>query len=124
MHGKLGRREREDEPAAACIDEAKPEHILEETAIRVGVPAVDDGMSPVDHGLEVVVTSEFPASVVIPAPEVVIASTEVVAAEVALVSAIALARASGGKGRDEATQRVFAAMGASRVGRRIALKQR
>jgi hypothetical protein len=49
MHRHLRGRKRKDEPATSRIHEAKVEHIFEEGPICVGVAAVDDGVSPIDH---------------------------------------------------------------------------
>jgi hypothetical protein len=124
MDGELCGWEREDQPAATGVNCAKPEHILKEAAVRIGVAAVDDRVGPVDHLSEIVVAAESSAAEVVPAAEVVVASSEIVAAEVTVVSAVALARAGRCKRRDEAAQRRFAAVRTDGVGRRIALKQR
>src|SRR6266542_4157813 len=50
VDGELGRREREDQPAAAGVDRPGPEHLGQRRACRAGVVAVEDGVDTVDHG--------------------------------------------------------------------------
>src|SRR5579864_530657 len=49
MHCNLRRWEAKDRPPAARVHRVKPEYVLEEDPIGVGVIAVDDRVSPVDH---------------------------------------------------------------------------
>jgi len=49
MDGNFGRRKREDQPTAARVNVIQPERFLEESSIGLGVMAVDDCVSPIDH---------------------------------------------------------------------------
>ena len=53
MHGHLGRRQLEDQPAASGVDVRVLEHVAEERAVRVGVAAVNNHMSAGDHRLTI-----------------------------------------------------------------------
>jgi len=53
MHGDLGRRQREDQPAVTCIDRFVLQHVTEERAVSLGILAVDDDVSAVNHALSV-----------------------------------------------------------------------
>jgi hypothetical protein len=50
MDGELGRRKGEDQPAAAGVERPGPEHLGQGRPGRVGVVAVQDCVSAVDHG--------------------------------------------------------------------------
>jgi hypothetical protein len=49
MHCDLGWRQREDQPSVAGVDRLVLEHITEERSISLGVLAVDDDVSTVNH---------------------------------------------------------------------------
>src|SRR6185436_6142682 len=49
MNGHFGRRQRKNEPPSAYIDAREPEHVTKERAIGLGIGAVDDRMSAVNH---------------------------------------------------------------------------
>src|SRR5262249_20573414 len=49
MHGHLGWRQAEDQPATADIDVRQLEHVTQECAIRVRLGAVDDRMGTDNH---------------------------------------------------------------------------
>ena len=49
MHGSLGRRQGEDQPAATGVDRRKPEYLREEGPIGIGIVAGDDDMGTEDH---------------------------------------------------------------------------
>src|SRR5579864_5582202 len=49
MHCNFGRRKAKDQPPATRIYRVQPEHVHEEDPICVGVMAIDDRVSPVDH---------------------------------------------------------------------------
>jgi hypothetical protein len=49
MHGDLGRRQPEDQPAPARIHVVEAQHIADEGPICVGILAVDDHMRAVNH---------------------------------------------------------------------------
>jgi hypothetical protein len=50
VDGELGRRQGEDQPAAARVHRAGAEHLGQGGPGRVGVVAVEDGVGAVDHG--------------------------------------------------------------------------
>ena len=58
MKGRLCRRQREDQPAAAGIDRCEPQHIAKEGAVCFGILAIDDDMCARDHDV-----SQFSAAV-------------------------------------------------------------
>ncbi len=47
---ELGRREREDQPAAAGVDRVEVEHVAQERPDRLRVLAEQDGVDARDHG--------------------------------------------------------------------------
>jgi hypothetical protein len=49
MDGNFGRRKREDQPTTARVYVMQPKHVLEECSIGLGVMAVDDCVSPINH---------------------------------------------------------------------------
>src|SRR6266566_7388156 len=49
MHSDLGWRQLEDQPATACIDPGKSEHVTDEDAISLRVGAVENDVCSVDH---------------------------------------------------------------------------
>src|SRR2546428_5846457 len=49
MHRHFGGWKAKDQPAAARVHGAEPEHVRQKLAIGVGIMAVDDCVSPVDH---------------------------------------------------------------------------
>jgi signal transduction histidine kinase len=49
VHGELGRRQPEDEPAVAGVDVVIAEGVPEEGAVRLGIVTVDDHMNAIDH---------------------------------------------------------------------------
>jgi hypothetical protein len=50
VDGELGRRQREDQPAAARVDRPGPQHLGQGGPGRVGVVAVEDGVGPLIMG--------------------------------------------------------------------------
>jgi hypothetical protein len=50
VDGELGRRQREDQPAAARVDQPGPEDLGQGRLGRVGVVAVEDGVGPLIMG--------------------------------------------------------------------------
>src|SRR3954452_9739184 len=58
MYGDLGRRQRQDQPAAAGVDRASAEHIEKEVPIGLRIGAVEDDMCSGDHALSPRSTSE------------------------------------------------------------------
>ena len=48
MHGELGRRQGEDQPAATSIDAVEPKDVVQEPPIGVGVGAIEQEMHSVD----------------------------------------------------------------------------
>ena len=49
MHRGLRRRQAEDHPAAADVDRAEFEHVAEERAIGLGILAVEQDVSALEH---------------------------------------------------------------------------
>jgi hypothetical protein len=49
MHGKLCRRQGENQPSAPGIDVRKLEHVIQEGAVSLSIRAVDDRMRTSDH---------------------------------------------------------------------------
>jgi hypothetical protein len=50
VDGDLGRRQREDQPAAAGVHRPGSQNLGQRRSGRVGVVAVEDGVGAVDHG--------------------------------------------------------------------------
>jgi hypothetical protein len=51
--GDLGRRELEDQPAAAGVDVGVTQHVAQESPVGAGVVAVDDHVAAGDHRLTI-----------------------------------------------------------------------
>src|SRR5215475_11763439 len=49
MHCDLGWRQREDQPAVTGVDRLVLEHVAEKRSVSLGVLAVDDDVSAVNH---------------------------------------------------------------------------
>jgi hypothetical protein len=45
VYGDLGRRQRQDQPAAAGVDRGSAQQVTQKQAIRLGVGAVEDGVT-------------------------------------------------------------------------------
>jgi hypothetical protein len=52
MKGHLRWGQAEDQPTAAGVDRLEPEDIVEQVAIRLGIVAVHDHVSPADHSAQ------------------------------------------------------------------------
>src|SRR5215470_3236379 len=50
MHGDLGWRQLEDQPAISGVDPCKSEHVTEEDPISLRIGAVENDVCSVDHG--------------------------------------------------------------------------
>lgn len=50
MNAEFGRRQREDQPAFACVDGGKSEHVAKKSAIRFRIATVEEKMCAEDHG--------------------------------------------------------------------------
>src|SRR5262249_56167709 len=49
MHGRLGRRHLEQQPAAADVDRLQPDDVAQKRAILFGISAVEQDVGAVDH---------------------------------------------------------------------------
>ena len=49
VHCNLGGRQREDQPAVTCIDRLVLQDVAEERAVSLGILAIDDDVSAVNH---------------------------------------------------------------------------
>jgi hypothetical protein len=49
MHSDLGRRQREDQPAVACVHALEAQHVAQERAGSLGIFRKDDRVRPSDH---------------------------------------------------------------------------
>src|SRR5438105_14076636 len=61
MHGDLGGRKFEDQPAGAGVDVRVVEHVSKEGTVGFGVAAVDDDVATIDHAGSVLVGRRGPA---------------------------------------------------------------
>src|SRR5262245_30742968 len=53
MHCDLGWRQREDQPPVTGVDRLVPQHVAEKRSVSLGVLAVDDDVSTVNHASSV-----------------------------------------------------------------------
>ena len=58
MHGDLGGRKFEDQPAGAGVDVRVVEHVSKEGTVGFGVAAADDDVATIDHAGSVLVGAE------------------------------------------------------------------
>ena len=49
MHGDLGRRQGEDQPSSAGVDTLKTQDLAQKTPIGIGILAIEQKVSAVDH---------------------------------------------------------------------------